>query len=242
MAVIGVGLGAFNVHIPTAQPRIEIIEDADLQRPPLEHRLHAVLGPDEGLPADTGKVERNLGGDRVTPGVLEALNKGQGIEERVLLGRGVQRQQVGQPEEFRTIRPIKTPHERPIVIMMVRRHLLVPFPQRFGAPMRVQQVPDAVAQRGVLLDREVNRVVEHLREDREHLLFQLAMLLVQFFEPLFGGVGGVAHALEEHLDQLVTCLDLGMMEETEQETITPGLCRIARISPRSRAAASAANC
>ena len=46
----------------------------------------------------------------------------------------------------------------------------------------------------------VNRVIEHLREDREHLLFQLAMLLVQLLEPLFGGGGGAAHALEEHLD------------------------------------------
>ena len=101
---------------------------------------------------------------------------------------------------------------------MVRRHLLVLFPQRFGAPMRVQQVADAVAQRGVLIVRDVNRVLEDLREDREHLLFQLTMLLVQLFEPLFGRGGSVAHALEEHVDQLVPCLDLGVMEETEQET------------------------
>ena len=79
-----------------------------------------------------------------------------------------------------------------------------------------------MAQCGFLVFRDVNRVIEHLREDREHLLFQLAMLLVQLFEPLFGGVGGVAHALEEHLDQLVPCLDLGVMEETEQETPAPG--------------------
>jgi hypothetical protein len=79
-------------------------------------------------------------------------------------------------------------------------------------------VTDAVAQRGVLIVWDVKRVVEHLREDRKHLLFQFAMLLVQLFEPLFGRGGGVAHALEEHLDQLVPCLDLGMMEETEQET------------------------
>ena len=104
---------------------------------------------------------------------------------------------------------------------MVGGHLLVPLPQRFGSPMRVQQVSDAVAQRGFLVFRDVNRVVEHLREDREHLLFQLAMLLVQLFEPLFGGVGGVPHALEEHLDQLVARLDLGVMEETEEQAIAP---------------------
>ena len=57
LAVIGVGLGAFDVHIATAQPRIEIEEDADLKLPALEHRLHVAPGPDEGLPADAGKVE-----------------------------------------------------------------------------------------------------------------------------------------------------------------------------------------
>ena len=82
LAVIGVGLGAFDVHIPTAQPCVEIRKDADLKRPPLEHRLQATVGPDEGLPADTGKVERNLCGDIVTTGVLEALNKGKCIEQR----------------------------------------------------------------------------------------------------------------------------------------------------------------
>ena len=87
--------------------------------------------------------------------------------------------------------------------------------------MRVQQVTDAVAQGGILVFWDVNRVIEPLREDREHLLFQFAMLLVQLFEPLFGRVGGVTHALEEHVDQLVPCLDLGMMEETEQEAPSP---------------------
>jgi hypothetical protein len=53
------------------------------------------VGPDEGLPADTGKVERNLCGDIVATGVLEALNKGKYIEQRVLVGRGAKRQQVG---------------------------------------------------------------------------------------------------------------------------------------------------
>ena len=47
---------------------------------------------------------------------------------------------------------------------MVGGHLLVLLPQRFGAPMRFQQVADAVAQRGFLVFRDVDRVVENLRE------------------------------------------------------------------------------
>ncbi len=222
LPIIGVGLRAFDIHIATAQPRVEIRKDADLQRSPLEHRLQAALGPDEGLPADAGKVEGNLCGHIVAPGVLEALNKGERIEQCVLVGRGAKREQVGQPEEFRAIRTIKAPHEGTVIVMMVCGDLLVPLPQRFGSPMRLQQLADAVAQGGFLVFRDVNRVIEHLREDREHLLFQLTMLLMQLFEPLFRRVGGVAHALEEHVDQLVPCLDLGVMEETEQETPAPG--------------------
>jgi hypothetical protein len=64
-------------------------------------------------------------------------------------------------------------------------------------------------------------VLEDLSEDGEHLLFQLTMLFMQLFEPLLSRIGGVAHALEEHVDQLVPCLDLGVMEETEQEAPSP---------------------
>ena len=85
-------------------------------------------------------------------------------------------------------------------------------------------------------------VCRDLREDREHLLFQFTMLLVQLFEPLFGRGGGVAHALEEHVDQLVPCLDLGVMEETEQETPAVRAMQDRADITQVEAAASAANC
>jgi hypothetical protein len=47
------------------------------------------------------------------------------------------------------------------------------------------------------------------------------MLLVQLCEPLFGGVGDVPDALEHHLHQLIARLDLGVMEETEEQAIAP---------------------
>jgi len=46
----------------------------------------------------------------------------------------------------------------------------------------------------------LNRVVENCSEDGQHLLFQLPMLLVQFFEPLFGRRLVVAAYVEQHLD------------------------------------------
>ena len=46
--------------------------------------------------------------------------------------------------------------------MMVGCHLLVLLPERFRAPMRLQQVADALAPRGVLLCRNVNGVLEDL--------------------------------------------------------------------------------
>ena len=179
-------------------------------------------GADEGLPADAGEVERNLSGDVVAAGVLEALDKVEGLEQGLVVRRRAKREQVGQPEEFGPIRAIKAPHQGPVIIMVVGGDLLIALPQRFGAPMRLQQVADAVAQGGFLVFRGVDRLVEDLGKDRQHLLFQLAMLVVQLFEPLFGGVGGAPHALEEHLDQLVARLDLGVMEETEEQALAPG--------------------
>ena len=67
-------------------------------------------GPDEGLPADAGKVEGNLSGHIIASGVLEALNKAERIEQRLVLRCRAKREQVGQTEEFRAIRAIKAPH------------------------------------------------------------------------------------------------------------------------------------
>ena len=69
---------------------------------------------------------------------------------------------------------------------------------------------DTVPQRGRLIVRDVKGMIEDLGKDRQHLLFELTMLLVELVEALFGGVGNMAHTLEEHLDQLVAGLHLGL--------------------------------
>jgi hypothetical protein len=44
--------------------------------------------------------------------------------------------------------------------------------------------------------------IEDIREDREHLFFELAIVVLELFEALLGRSGGAAHAFEEPLDEL----------------------------------------
>ena len=53
---------------------VEVMEDTDFQMAAVEHQRQLVLGFDQGLPADAGKVEGNLGGEQGPRGVLIALN------------------------------------------------------------------------------------------------------------------------------------------------------------------------
>ena len=94
---------------------------------------------DEGLPAHAGEVERNLRGQVVSPGVLEALDEVEGLHQRLILCRRAKREHVGQEEQFGPIGTIQAPHQGPIVITVVGRDLLVLIAQCLGAPMAYSQ-------------------------------------------------------------------------------------------------------
>jgi hypothetical protein len=68
----------------------------------------------------------------------------------------------------------------------------------------------------------VERLVDHLSEDGQHLFFQLAMVVLQFREARLGSRSRAPHALEEHLHEFVTGLDLGVIEKTDEQAVTPG--------------------
>jgi hypothetical protein len=70
--------------------------------------------------------------------------------------------------------------------------------------------------------RWVDRLIDHVGEDRQHLFFPLTMVVLQLFEALFGGGRRTPPALEEHLGDLVACVDLGLVEETHEQAVAPG--------------------
>src|SRR5215813_2833049 len=49
------------------------------------------------------------------------------------------------------------------------------------------------------------------------------MLVLQLFESLFGSGRRTPHALEEHLGECVARVDLGLVEETEEQAVAPRL-------------------
>jgi hypothetical protein len=73
---------------------VKIIGDTDFKLTPVEDRLHMVAGPNEGLPAHTREVERNLIGQVVPPGVLEMLDKVERLDQRLMLRRRAERERV----------------------------------------------------------------------------------------------------------------------------------------------------
>ena len=133
LPVIGVSLGAFDIHVTTTQTMVEIMEHTDFKLTPIQYRCHVAPGADEGLPADAGEVERNLIGQVVSLGVLEALDEVEGLDQRLILRRRAKGEHVGQTEQLGPIRAIKAPHQGPIIVVVVGRHLLVTFPKGFGS-------------------------------------------------------------------------------------------------------------
>jgi hypothetical protein len=73
----------------------------------------------------------------------------------------------------------------------------------------------------------LHRFIEDL--GGHHLFFELPMLLLEFVQMLVGGGGHALHPFEEHLDQLVTGLDLALGEETEEEAPSPGGLDVAHV-------------
>ena len=74
---------------------VEVMEDTDLQMAAVEHQRHLVPRFDEGLPADAGKVEGNLGEEQGPRGVLIALNILERRDEGLIVRGTAEHQQVG---------------------------------------------------------------------------------------------------------------------------------------------------
>ena len=58
-------------------------------------------------------------GEMLALSVLEPLNKVESLDEGLILRRRMEGQQMGQAKEFGSVRPIKAPHQGPIVIVVV---------------------------------------------------------------------------------------------------------------------------
>ena len=105
---------------------------------------------DEGLPAHAGEVERNLRGQVVSPDVLEALDEVEGLHQRLIVRRCAKREHVGQAEQLGPIGAIQAPHQGPIIVVVVGGDLFVAFPEGFRATIVLENIPDSLAQGGVL--------------------------------------------------------------------------------------------
>jgi hypothetical protein len=86
------------------------MKHTDFQVTPMQNRVHLASGADERWPACAGEVERNLRGQVVAPGVLKALDKVEGLNQRLIMRRRAKHEHVGQAEQLSPIGAIKPPH------------------------------------------------------------------------------------------------------------------------------------
>ena len=103
---------------------------------------------------------------------------------------------------------------------MVGGDLLVAFSQGFGTPIALENVPHPLAQCRVIF-RCLDGLIKDIGKDRQHLFFKLAMSVLQLLELLFGCGARAPHAFEEHLNQLISCPNLGLIEKTDQQAVAP---------------------
>src|SRR5262249_19209850 len=103
-------------------------EHTNFQVPSAENVLSVVSSTDERLPTNAREAERELSGEIVPLGVLEALNEMESLNQRLIVGRRTEREHVRQTEQLGPIRAIKAPQQGSIVIVVIGGHLRVAVP------------------------------------------------------------------------------------------------------------------
>ena len=137
--------GAFDIHVTTTQTVVEVMEHTDFKLTPIQNRFHVTPGADEGLPADASEVERNLIRQVISLGVLKALDEVKRLDQRLILRRRAKGEHVGQTEQLGPVRAIKAPHQGPVIVVVVCRHVLVTFPKGLGSTIVLENVAHPLA-------------------------------------------------------------------------------------------------
>ena len=62
-------------------------------------------------------------------------------------------------------------------------------------------------------------MMKNLAEDPEQCFLDLALVFLHLVQPIDGTVARSPHPADEHLDELVACLGLGLMQEAQQQGV-----------------------
>ena len=162
-------------------------------------------------------------GQVVPPGVLEALDKVEGLDQRLILRRRAKREQVGQTEQFGPIRAIKAPHQGPIIIVVVGRDLLVACPaglQRHHSAVKMSRTPwpKAALSSGVW-------IVSSMTSAKTASICSSSSRCCSCssWRCFLAEVVVRRMRLRSISTNCVAGLDLGVIEETDEQTIASGL-------------------
>lgn len=169
-------------------------------------------------PGLAGKREVHVGIEPVASlsVVVEQHLQG-GDEGAVLAGRG-ERQGAGQAEQGGAVAAVVAPHERKVVVAVVRRNCLA-VGQQGGRPSgRPDDVIDEAAGFGV--GGGVFQGGQHVGEHADQGLGLGSMVFADVGQFVLGPLVDGGHAFGEHLGQVVSGLDLGASHQAEEEGAT----------------------
>ena len=87
---------------------------------------------------------------------------------------------------------------------------MVPGAEGLDSALLDEQLPYVAAE--FLVRVRGTGMSQDLAEDREELFLDRALVLLQVVQPLDGSILGPAHPADEHLDELITRLGLGLVK------------------------------
>ena len=233
-AVVGKRLGALDMDVAHLQRTRQVNEHAHLQRAPVEGGgSRTVARGDKSLPALGREAEIKVVARHLVAARMPVLaHHGQRPEKAAVLGRRAQIQQVEQPEQQDAVPGMDGPQQRQVVAAVPGRHRPALAGQRFDAAPLRQKLPDFAPERGVARERVVRgrggcrpfvpRHLQHLAENADQALLDLAVLVVQVGQPLLGQGLGPPDAAQQHLDQLVPAARARLAQQGQQQGVPPG--------------------
>jgi hypothetical protein len=138
-------------------------------------------------------------------------------QQTVLLGCRMDFHQFEQTEQEAPGFGMDRPEQRQIVIVVTGGYGFTALGQYLDTALFSQKRPDLMSRSGIGLS--VSCGLKYLPEHAYQCLFHLSILILEIFEFLLGFCLGPADAVQQHLDQFITTLGVGLADQAEQQGV-----------------------
>ncbi len=218
-AVVVVGPGADHIQVAALQRLGQVHEHAKLQGMAVEQDRAVLPLLDEGLPALRGEAKIQCDVQDLAAAALVLADDIQGVQQARVRVRRLQRQQIEQAEQRTPVATVDRPQQRQVVVVVVGGHRVVLGAEGLDAALFEEHLAQIAAE--FLVRVRSTGMSQDLAEDREELFLDRALVLLQRVQPLDGPIPSAPHPADEHLDELIAGLGLGLVKQAQQQSVSP---------------------